>query len=104
MPLITGESDPYVEIRADRRSSPRTDRHAPVPDRRISGLLGRFVDLPWHDGHILTALEAADSVQHRPVRLDALPLGDLGDLAVDVQHAEDSSQVQRAAASAISSA
>jgi hypothetical protein len=55
-----------------------------------------FVDTPWHDGHILAALEAGDSVQHPPMRLDALPLGDLGDLAVDVQHAEDSSQIQRA--------
>src|SRR3979490_3099368 len=54
-----------------------------------------FVGTPWHDGHILAALEAGDSVQHPPMRLDALPLGDLGDLAVDVQHAEDSSQIQR---------
>jgi len=38
-----------------------------------------FVDTPWHDGHILAALEAGDSVQHPPMRLDALPLGDLGD-------------------------
>lgn len=54
------------------------------------------MDVTWHGHYILATFEAGNLLQHPTVGFDALPLGDLRDPSICLEHGEHPGQVIRA--------